>query len=155
MPILVRFSRSRAISFFFSASCALMSRIIFSSPSRRRLALRNCATALCSEAILTLFSCNSRSMAAISLLISSTGRRPPSASPATEIRFSRVLISARFSEIELMSSKTALISESFALTTTESESRCSSTLTTVPLLTHDARASAAPSAMTITCFITF
>ena len=55
----------------------------------------------------------------------------------------------------LMSSKTAFISESLALTTETSESRWSSTLTTVPLLTQDARANAAPSAMAVTYYITF
>ena len=63
-------------------------------------------------------------MALMSLSISSTGRRPPSDSPATVIRFSRDLISARFSEMALMSAKTALMSESLAPMTVVSESRC-------------------------------
>ena len=133
-----------------------MSAIIFSRLSIRRLDLRSKAAERCNEAILSLFSRNRRSMAAMSLLISSTGRRPPSASPATVMRFSRDLISARFSEMALMSANTALMSESLALTTIASESRWLSASTTTCRPTHDARAAAAPSAAANTiCFMQF
>ena len=95
-------------------------------------------------------------MALMSLSISSTGRRPPSDSPATVIRFSRDLISARFSEMALMSANTALISESFALTTNSSESLRLSASTATCLLTPEARSATTPSAAAVAiCFILF
>ena len=72
------------------------------------------------------------------------------------IRFSRDLINARFSEMELMSAKTALMSESFALTTVASESRWFSASTTTCRLTHDVRTAATPSAAANrVCFMQF
>ena len=95
-------------------------------------------------------------MALMSLSISSTGRRPPSDSPATVIRFSRDLMSARFSEMALMSANTALISESFALTTNSSESLRLSASTATCLLTQEARSATTPSAAAVAiCFILF
>ena len=145
--------RKRPISPSLAVSWASRPRIIFSSPSMRRSALRNCAEERCSAAIFCRFSCNNRSIAAMSASISSIGRRTPSSLRASATRFSRVRIRARFSVTALMSAKTTSMSESFARTTASSESRCTTVCSATRRLTHDTNAHAAQSIGRQICFI--